>query len=1145
MNRSRVTGDLASHGNIFVDIANDRVGIGSTIPAHKLEVRGDTHIYGDLEVESSLGYIRLTDSNSSFDDFGLRNDNGVFFIRDVTNGSNRFSINSEGTLRALNRMDFDAGIHLNAGDLRIVDTIKHRDDEDTKIRFPAADQIQLETGGSSRVNLTNDRFQILNRLLTSGDYNYLSGTSTTTATLTLKKSASGADSIDYLQLRNNSNALLFKISGDGIIFTSDVLASHEGDTNTKIRFPTDDTISFETAGIQAFRNDSSGHFILGRDYSSNPSNGLVGITTIRGHRVNEAGDYSRLYFKNSTVSGSSSASIRAYRDGGNYNTGLSFYLNYNTSSGGDGSERFRINSLGTQVTQFFSSNQTYAANDTTQFGYQAQNKSDVTNTYAALRLTAGNSSPATAQLSSIRTGAGQNDFTIQLESGNTAFEALRIDSSGRLLLGTTTEGFAEGDDLTINSADHGGITIRTPTNKEGNIAFSDTTSGTGEYSGLIRYRHHANDLGLWTSSNLRLLITSDGNVNINSSALSSPYAGDGSSTGFRHISINNNLILNAQNAAGGFAGMQNNAYLNSSGQWVRVNNDHATSIGTDDGNVYFRNAGAGTGTISWTHLLTILANGNIGINNSNPSVQFQLTNTSATILRTEATANSGDALIQALGKNSSGNDRMIQMRTDAGAGQYRIISSDTDYNLALCTGNAPRVLIAGSSAATSIGGSNVFNAMLTTQGDVSGGLLMLKATENTNRLFVTGTNTNGVEVNLYDEGGNQRGILGVSGSEFFIKAPHSNAPMTFHTHNGSSIGERARIDTTGRFLINRTVSNLNAQLQVGGRYVDASTSTLNLDGTGNDGAVLHLMETGNTADRIALMVFDHGSLKSAIGGGRGNASNWGTDLRFYTHKETTTDIHQTYERMRIRPDAITTFGSSGSPYQSNTVSIHPDDGMVCFGMDGRTTLMSNQNSCYIFSGSGASGDIPAGTLILQSRSNVDRNIVFATGATPSEKWIIHGASGALRSYNYLPAGGYSSSTSNGYDIYLKLQGQLPTANSGVETTIINTNSIGDAGVYILVLRSFEQSQTGGKLWSVRIVSSTFYIHSGSGNDAETVTVPVTHMGHHNGGSNPPVTIKMHMDNGPAHTHGKITYTPNNFSYGGTNCDYYFYKLIDV
>ena len=105
-----------------------------------------------------------------------------------------------------------------------------------------------------------------------------------------------------------------------------------------------------------------------------------------------------------------------------------------------------------------------------------------------------------------------NNSTLLLQTGG--YERLRIDSSGRVLIGTTTEGFAEADDLTINSADHGGVTIRTPTNKEGNIAFSDTTSGTGEYSGLIRYRHSSNDLGLWTNSLLRLLIDSSGRVMI-------------------------------------------------------------------------------------------------------------------------------------------------------------------------------------------------------------------------------------------------------------------------------------------------------------------------------------------------------------------------------------------------------------------------------------------------------------------------------------------------------------------------------------------------------------------------------------------------------------------------------------------------------
>ena len=109
-----------------------------------------------------------------------------------------------------------------------------------------------------------------------------------------------------------------------------------------------------------------------------------------------------------------------------------------------------------------------------------------------------------------------------------------------------------------------------------------------------------------------LRISSNGNISINnSSGLSSTYSS------FKHFSINNNLILNAQDSAGGFAGMQNNAYLNSSGNWVRVNNDHATSIGSDDGNFYIRNIGAGTGNISWNMPVKIQANNRINIGEGN------------------------------------------------------------------------------------------------------------------------------------------------------------------------------------------------------------------------------------------------------------------------------------------------------------------------------------------------------------------------------------------------------------------------------------------------------------------------------------------------------------------------------------------------
>jgi len=40
MGKTRRTADLVSDDNIFVDITNDRVGIGSTIPTSTLDVVG-------------------------------------------------------------------------------------------------------------------------------------------------------------------------------------------------------------------------------------------------------------------------------------------------------------------------------------------------------------------------------------------------------------------------------------------------------------------------------------------------------------------------------------------------------------------------------------------------------------------------------------------------------------------------------------------------------------------------------------------------------------------------------------------------------------------------------------------------------------------------------------------------------------------------------------------------------------------------------------------------------------------------------------------------------------------------------------------------------------------------------------------------
>jgi hypothetical protein len=98
------------------------------------------------------------------------------------------------------------------------------------------------------------------------------------------------------------------------------------------------------------------------------------------------------------------------------------------------------------------------------------------------------------------------------DSAITWANAMTIDNSGRLLLGTTTEGEAGADDLTIATTGHTGITIRTGTSGEGSLFFSDGTSGADEYRGYVQYLHSANALRFGTNAAERMRITSGGDV---------------------------------------------------------------------------------------------------------------------------------------------------------------------------------------------------------------------------------------------------------------------------------------------------------------------------------------------------------------------------------------------------------------------------------------------------------------------------------------------------------------------------------------------------------------------------------------------------------------------------------------------------------
>ena len=129
--------------------------------------------------------------------------------------------------------------------------------------------------------------------------------------------------------------------------------------------------------------------------------------------------------------------------------------------------------------------------------------------------------------------SSSNNFYISADrnntgSGNLIFrnggtsERARIDSSGRLLVGTTSTYDGEASNLIVASSGHTGITVAsTGSNQRTNLYFADGTSGADAYAGGFSYDHSNNNLLMRTASTERMRIDSSGRVGINETALSS------------------------------------------------------------------------------------------------------------------------------------------------------------------------------------------------------------------------------------------------------------------------------------------------------------------------------------------------------------------------------------------------------------------------------------------------------------------------------------------------------------------------------------------------------------------------------------------------------------------------------------------------
>ena len=240
MTRARNSANLASQGNLFVDIANDRTGIGSVVPAQNLHVAGTAGFHADTTFVGDL-------YNATWD----RSDNSLKFV-----DSAKIKIGTDGDLEIYHQgnvsyIDDTTGnqLSIQSNDLRI----RKQDGNEEMIRAVANGTVRLFYNGAQR--LTTADYGVNVTGTTDTDGLIVSGVATvTTMNVTGVLTYDDVTSVDSVGIVT---------ARQGVHIDDSIV--HIGDTNTKIRFPTNDQIQLETAGKQWFNLGSTGSISIGNN----------------------------------------------------------------------------------------------------------------------------------------------------------------------------------------------------------------------------------------------------------------------------------------------------------------------------------------------------------------------------------------------------------------------------------------------------------------------------------------------------------------------------------------------------------------------------------------------------------------------------------------------------------------------------------------------------------------------------------------------------------------------------------------------------------------------------------------------------------------------------------------------------------------
>ena len=364
-------------------------------------------------------------------------------------------------------------VQISGDGLGINDSLYHRGDTNTKIRFPSNDNISFETAGSERLRIT-----------ASGEVNIGGNLTQTTAPLCVTTDANSfgirlmtgsnkvvdilnndaAGSCEIRGYYNNNSGTQgegFRLEANGASFfnpggnsglqidsSGNVLAhqtfyvsdaiQHIGDTNTKIRFPANDTFTVETNAAERLRIHSTGD--IGINFSGTP-NATLDIRTDR-----DPSNGIMCFLRNNANDGNGAMYGMDINGCGNWSCGMldnSDAFSIVDGLGNSGTEYFRIDSNGRLLlgtTSVYSATGggkmmvSVKADGASRTDLSVSNQSSVDNASAAVVLATHGQDYILEATGSGNSTDGASAFRI-LKSGT---ERFRIASDGDVVIGNSS-----------------------------------------------------------------------------------------------------------------------------------------------------------------------------------------------------------------------------------------------------------------------------------------------------------------------------------------------------------------------------------------------------------------------------------------------------------------------------------------------------------------------------------------------------------------------------------------------------------------------------------------------------------------------------------------------------------------------------------